>query len=496
MPYVDDDEPPGAGFHGARPGVSAADLAFDEPGAAAPWGGSPQGAAGFGDDDGAGAAAGFADEPPTAGWDEPPLWPVLGGGYFRLPAPVWGRWRGRPRLHRSLGSMLGNAHRVGTLRHRGSGARFPVYRASAGRQSWRVVGRPRGRNREMEIVALQPELGAPQSELEAQGELEAFPADAAAFRRPARYGAAPRYGRAPLYGDVSRYDSGRRYGGLRYGVSRSAPRVRRWRLRLPHRGLHTVMARLRPDQLRGLAGGHLPADPAPAVIRAVAGLARRARPAGRLSGGFTVFATPGWRLLVRPLGELQGEIVAVRPVEGEEEVIARGKPGFERTLAGTPYRVRGAQATVAWSAAVPVEKALALKPAAAAVYVLMRDGVPIYVGESGSWAVRWRGRFQALSEFGVPLAPYTVAVGNVSWTGPAPAPPPDLLRNDVESILIRAYGRAGVKLNNRTATKRILPAPQGFRVQSTGAVPPRLPAAVADQGQTTPFELGGDPLGR
>src|SRR4051812_48761723 len=168
MPTVDDDEPPGIGFHGARPEVSAADLAFDEPGAAAPWGGSPQDAAGWGDDAADGGLAISGDAEPIDGWAEPPLWPVLGGGYFRLPRSVWGRWRGRPRLHQGLGGLLGRARHVGTLRHRGSGERFPVYRAQAGRQSWRVVGRPsRGRSREMEIVALQPELQSGESEREA-----------------------------------------------------------------------------------------------------------------------------------------------------------------------------------------------------------------------------------------------------------------------------------------------------------------------------------------
>jgi len=474
MPTIDDDEPPGIGFHGARPGVSAADLAFDEPGVAAPWGGSPQGAAGWGDDAADDPGTGD-DAEPADGWLEPPLWPVLGGGYFRLPRSVWGRWRGRPRLHQGLGGALGRARRVGTLRHRGSGERFPVYRAQAGPRSWRVVGRPaRGRSREleMEIVALQPELEA-QPELESfESELEAFPIDASPFSRPARYAAGPRY----------------------VGIPRR--RLARWRLRFPHRRLHAVLARLRPEQLRRLAGDVLSADPAPAVIRAVARLARRARPAGRLSGGFTVFATPGWRMLVRPLGELQGEIVALRPVEGEEEVIGPRQPNFERMIAGTRYRVRGAQATVDWAPAVDVSRVLVVRPAAASVYVLMRDGVPIYVGESGSWRVRWSGRLEALNAFGIGTAPYTVAVGTIAWTGPAPVPPADLLRNDVEHILIRAYLRAGVRLNNRTSTNRILPAPLGFRVQNTNAVPPGLPATIADLGQNTPFELGGDPLGR
>lgn len=242
MPYVDDDEPPGMGFHGTRPGVSAADLAFAEPGAAAPFGGSPHGGAWGDDDDG-------------DGWDEPPLWLLRGGGGFRFPRPAGSPWRGRPAPHRSRGGMP-----------------------------------RRGRAREMEIGALQPER-------EGEGEAEMFPMHASPYAAPGSLRP-----RSTL--------------GMR---GRKAARRIGWRLRLPHGALHTILARLRPEQLRGLAGGHLPADPAPAVTAAVGAIARRARPAGRLSGGFAVFATPGWRLLVRPVGELEGEIVSLRPAEAEGE---------------------------------------------------------------------------------------------------------------------------------------------------------------------------------
>lgn len=255
MPYVDDDEPPGAGFRGVRPGESVADLGF-EPGPAGGW-----------DDDGAGA-------------------------YDGGPGPSGGagpRWRG-----------------------------WPVYLGRGGGRSRRGVGRPRGRGRgrELEIVALHPELA---------GEEELFPINAA-----------PHAARAFVHAPSSR--------GVR---ARKAARELGWRLRLPHAALHTILARLRPEQLRALAGGRLSADPSAAVVGAVGALARRARPAARLAGGFTVFATPGWRLLVRPLGELQGEIVSVRPVEGEsqEGETPGGGPGAGRPRPPTPAAKTPSKAT-------------------------------------------------------------------------------------------------------------------------------------------------------
>jgi hypothetical protein len=96
---------------------------------------------------------------------------------------------------------------------------------------------------------------------------------------------------------------------------------RRMRLRLSHRGLHSVLGRMQPRHLRRLAGGTLRADPAPAVTRGIARIARRARwlrrfrPAGDVV--LDVWAAPGYRILVRRDGELDGEIVDVVALERE-----------------------------------------------------------------------------------------------------------------------------------------------------------------------------------
>jgi hypothetical protein len=105
--------------------------------------------------------------------------------------------------------------------------------------------------------------------------------------------------------------------------SERGPTVRagRLKLRLPHSALHAVLARWRPEQLRRLAGGGLSADPTPAVVRGIARIARQARRMGRWrSGGdgeaLEVFATPGYRLLVRRTGPREGEIVMLSSVAG------------------------------------------------------------------------------------------------------------------------------------------------------------------------------------
>lgn len=506
MPYVDDDEPPASGFHGARPGVSAADLAFDEPGVASYWGGTPHGAPAWGGDPvggdpglGADGGGGLADGPSADGWDEPPLWPVLGGGWFRLPRPVWGRWRGRPRLHRSLGGLLRRARQVGTLRHRGTGERFPVYRARMAKKSWRVVGRPRGRSGEMEIVALQPER-------------EAFPVSASPFVRPSRHGGSPRYG-GPRYGGGVHYGApryggparrGPRFGGgLCWGVPRSV--ARRWRLRLPHRGLHTVLSRLQPEQLRALAGGDLPPDPAPAVVRAVAALARRARPAGRLSGGFTVFATPGWRMLVRPLGELQGEIVALRPVEGE--VYRPGDPKGKTSIGGKSTYVRGSQVSLEWSGPFMMTRPKgsidtvlvdgttkkAVSENRPGIYVATRGGKPVYVGQATQLAKRWAGRCRIFGELdlAVDLSDYRVWLGAITASNQPKKGPEGLgwLLNDLEHVVIRRMLRDGHALTNRTSFSPIVAAPQGIRIANNGKVPPFLGARIEITSQDQPYEL-------
>lgn len=406
-----------------------------------------------------------------------------------LPPRVWMRWRRRPWFPRFYG-MIRRARPAGVLRHRGTGARYPVFRGRMGGRGWRVVTRPRGMR--YEVVGLEAETGVPneaeyeyenESEYENVNENESESENEGESEGESEMLALPGAGASTSSGYAPADLTSRPGGG--------------YRLRLPHQGVHTILARLRPEQLRTLTGGALPADPAAAVARGVGRVARRARRLGRLRGrragsGLEVFGTPGFRLLVRPTGEMEGEILAVTPVAGEMEVYADRQPGYRRSVGGKEYRVRGAHATVTWSRAEPVAGAASLRPPASAVYVLLKDNQPIYVGESSSWSTRWRARLQALAEFGIPTTPYTVAVGSIAWSDPGqPAPKPDLLRTEVEHLLVRGLMRAGIRLNNRRSIEPVLPAPRGFRVVNAGVVPRGVPPVLQPAGQDTPYELEG-----
>lgn len=76
--------------------------------------------------------------------------------------PPWRRRRKRPSDRRAalrqLGWMARGARRVGSLRNRRTGARFPVFSARAGGRSFNIVTRPRGRW-QGEIVLVRPGEG-------------------------------------------------------------------------------------------------------------------------------------------------------------------------------------------------------------------------------------------------------------------------------------------------------------------------------------------------
>lgn len=318
QPYAADpawDDPPGRGAAadadawtgGGGGGWAGPANRWDEPGRAfrppprrSRWAERDGGYGGYGGADdgfGGGPADGYAAGGFDAYDDGYAVDPVRVYGGPWLPPRIWARWRRRPWFPRFYG-MLRRARPAGVLRHRSTGARYPVFRGRFGGRGWRVVTRPRGGMR-FEVVGLEAETGFGNeaetgvgNEAEAESEMLALPGA----------GASTSTGYAPT-------DLTSRPGGG-------------YRLRLPHQGVHTILARLRPEQLRALTGGGLPADPAAAVARGVGRIARRARRMGRLRnrrGGpsLDVFGTPGFRLLVRPTGEMEGEILAVTPVEGE-----------------------------------------------------------------------------------------------------------------------------------------------------------------------------------
>ena len=137
--------------------------ALSSPTTASPGGGEP--------------GAGY-DEPgePAYGPDvyapQPSPYRTADGYVLHLPRrfvarPRW--WRGRYRWGsprptpgaaiRRIAQLARRARRIGTLRHRPTGRRLPVFRSAVGRRSYRIVARPRGQRLEIQIVRPSAPMG-------------------------------------------------------------------------------------------------------------------------------------------------------------------------------------------------------------------------------------------------------------------------------------------------------------------------------------------------
>lgn len=308
-------------------------------------------------------------------------------------------------------------------------------------------------------------------------------------------------------------------------------------LQLPHESLHTILSRLRPEQLRGITGGPLAGDPGPLLTRAVGRVAQAARRTPETIGGangppLPVFSAPGFRLLVRPQGPREGEILMVRPEsEADAELISTTVPGYQRpytdpaTNQRRDLRVRGARVNITWKE-LPLAQAktLGVKDPRRTVYVLAKRTAapekgkksvqetrgtylrPLYVGETKAQD-RMESRIKVLREFDVDLTPYVVYVGTIE-------PLPDqkvrlaskdrgfnaksnadwqLMREDVEHLLVRVLKDSKYTLTTRTPEHAVWIADLGIKITNTNA-PAFLPRiGIAIKQRATPFEIA--PLG-
>ena len=306
-------------------------------------------------------------------------------------------------------------------------------------------------------------------------------------------------------------------------------------LQLPHDSLHTILSRLRPEQLRGITGGPLSGDPGPRLAQAVGRVAQAARRTPEsVGGGLPVFSAPGFRLLVRPRGPTQGEILMVRPEgEADSELMPVGSTGATRAFgtgaARRNLRVRGARVTIAWKM-LPVAdaKTLGVQDKHTTVYILAKrtpiqeEGKksapeskkgpylrPLYVGETRT-QTRIVPRIDVLRAFDVDTSPYVVCVGTIRVNPPGqqqvqtPAGPRafngspadwQLLREDVEHVLVRILTIADYRLTVLSPSLRLWVAEQGISI--THENPPAFldPGGLnlTRTGQPTPYEIA--PLG-
>jgi hypothetical protein len=313
-------------------------------------------------------------------------------------------------------------------------------------------------------------------------------------------------------------------------------------LQLSHDSLHTILSRLRPEQLRGITGGPLSGDPGPRLTQAVGRAVRAARRTPeRVGGALPVFSAPGFRLLVRPRGPTQGEILMVRPEsETDSELIPVDVPGYTRpyknpkTGKSQDLRVRGARVQITWKE-VPLSQArnLGVPDPRKVVYVLAKRTAaqekvhdpktkkaktkksalepagtylrPLYVGETKKQN-RMGPRMDVLRAFDVDFAPYVVCVGTIAAlpnqtvrlkTKDRSFAQTDadlqLLREDVEHVLVRILTNAGYELTVVTPGNPVWIADLGISVSHVN--PPAFfdPNGFTRGKQATPFEIA--PLG-
>ncbi|HEX8212493.1 MAG TPA: hypothetical protein VF584_20115 [Longimicrobium sp.] len=312
-------------------------------------------------------------------------------------------------------------------------------------------------------------------------------------------------------------------------------------LQLPHDSLHTILSRLRPEQLRGITGGPLAGDPGPLLVRAVGRAAQAARRTPETIGGqngppLPVFSAPGFRLLVRPRGPTEGEILMVRPEdEADAELVPVGASGstrpykHPRTGKSQDLRVRGARVQITWKQ-LPLAQArnLGVTDPRKVVYVLAKRTAapetvngktkksarelggtylrPLYVGETKEQD-RMRPRIDVLRAFDVDFAPYVVCVGTIAALpsqrvqqqpkdrafAPTNAADLQLLREDVEHVLVRILTNTGYELTVRTPRNPVWINDLGISVSHVN--PPAFldPRGVSLGKQATPYEIA--PIG-
>jgi hypothetical protein len=257
-----------------------------------------------------------------------------------------------------------------------------------------------------------------------------------------------------------------------------------YRLRLTHGGLHRVLARTPPDGLVRLARGELNGDPSGNVVRSIARITRTTHLAerGPTDDGLALFKGPGFEILVQATGPGRADILQLRP-RSEEEIYAATDP---RSRRGN-RRVRGARVRIAWT---QTKLTVAGRARGGGVYIVTRRTLPVYVGETASFAARWGGRLTVLGHLGL-LSPQPtcaclteidVWLGTIQETTRSGARAADI-RRDVEHVLVRQLRPPNlqvpnIQIVNRSPIAQLIAAPAGLEITNSDPRPVGLPRTI------------------
>lgn len=119
--------------------------------------------------------------------------------------------------------------------------------------------------------------------------------------------------------------------------------------------------------------------------------------------------------------------------EPQDEIVARTSDELYEMLDEVQ---RAFQAQVKWTHPIALANAGQL-PSAPGVYMVLKGGKPLYVGQSNNVRQRWLGRLQTLTQLAVDTSAYRIKMGTINPTGTEKRGATNAsLRRDVEAGLI------------------------------------------------------------
>ncbi|QJR35695.1 hypothetical protein [Gemmatimonas groenlandica] len=146
----------------------------------------------------------------------------------------------------------------------------------------------------------------------------------------------------------------------------------------------------------------------------------------------------------------------------QDEIVARTSDELYEMLEEVQ---RTFHAQVAWSQPIPLANASQL-PSTPGVYMVLRAGRPLYVGQSSNVQRRWLGRLETLTQLAIDPSPYKVRVGTINKTGTETRSAGSAsVRRDVEAALITT---SPVKLTNRSSIKPFTVGKKGATLTQVG----------------------------
>jgi hypothetical protein len=153
--------------------------------------------------------------------------------------------------------------------------------------------------------------------------------------------------------------------------------------------------------------------------------------------------------------------------------------------------VRQYQAKIEWSAPQPLSATLG--NTGGGIYIVEKNGTPIYVGEAATFRQRWLVRHEVLRQLAVDRSPYSVRFGRITWaSAPWTGVAGSRMREAIEHTLIRMLhrGGAGRALTNGTAMRPFMVGSSGIAL-AHGGVRPRYLIGVSAPVAGQAFETLG-----